>query len=229
MAQILCHVCRYCDWQFRRRALYGWWDERCVHPGRADDWPNVGEATACPGYVGPSKLSNFDKALSYLFDQEGTYANVPQDHGGATMFGITQLTYDNWRRSKGLPLQSVRSLKRGEAAVIYQEWYWDAGGCEMLPEVLSIGAFDAMVNHRPRIAIALMQRTLGVPADGVIGPVTQKAYRAATDSPQVVWKFVDARLDLYATIVFDDPSQRAFLKGWLRRAHALEKLIWPDA
>lgn len=170
-------------------------------------------------------MSKFDVALDYVFQREGGFADDRRDRGGPTMLGITQATYDNWRRLKGLPNASVAALSRSAAAVIYREWYWDAGGCDLLPPVLSICAFDAMVNHRAPIAIALMQRTLGVLGDGLIGPVTRKAYSAAVDSPQLVWRFVAERLDLYAAIVFDDPSQRGFLKGWLRRAHALEQLL----
>lgn len=172
-------------------------------------------------------MTKFEKSLAFVYDIEGLYANVRHDRGGPTKYGITQATYDSWRRAKGLPLQAVAHLERDEASAIYREWYWDAACCELLPDALATCAFDAMVNHRPRAAIALMQKTLGVTSDGVIGPVTQKAYKAAVDSEQLLWTFVGARLDLYATIVFDDPSQRGFLKGWLRRAHSLEKLLWP--
>lgn len=172
-------------------------------------------------------MSEFDKALAHVYAMEGLYANVAHDRGGPTKYGVTQGTYDSWRRAKGLPLRAVADLEREVATAIYREWYWDVACCDLLPEALAICAFDAMVNHRPRAAIALMQKTLGLTADGVIGPVTKKAYQAAVDSPQLLWKFVDARLDLYAEIVFDDPNQRGFLKGWLRRAHALERLLWP--
>ncbi len=172
-------------------------------------------------------MSKFEQALAHVFVIEGEFSNKAADRGGATMFGITQMTYENWRRTKGLPVQPVAKMTREEATAIYREWYWDVGACELLPQALATCAFDAIVNHRPMVAIGLMQRTLGLSGDGVIGPMTQKAYRGATDTPQALWKFVSARLDLYAGIVFEDPSQRAFLKGWLRRAHGLEKLLWP--
>lgn len=226
MTGMLCHTCVHCHWQ-TRRALYGWWDETCTHPARGSDWPLVGEATECPGYERWPPMSKFETGLGFVFDKEGGLSDDTRDHGGLTKYGITQSTYDSWRRAKNLPLASVTSLSRAEATSIYHEWYWDAAGCELLPPVLATCAFDAMVNHRPFVAISLMQRTLGIPADGVIGPVTQKAYREAVDSPQLVWKFVADRLDFYANLVVQDPSQLAFLKGWQRRAHALERLLWP--
>lgn len=223
LEKILCHTCAHCSWRATRTKLYGWWDEVCVHPARAVDWPLVGEATVCVGYR--SMLSNFDKALRFVFEEEGKYSNRPGDHGGATMFGITQETYDRWRRSQGLPLQPVSKMSRQEATEIYRAWYWEPAACELLPEALALCAFDAYINHRPDVAIMLMQRTLGLVADGVIGPVTRKAYSEAVDSAALIWKFVSKRLDLYCDIVFVDASQRTFLKGWVRRAHGLEKLI----
>lgn len=172
-----------------------------------------------------TSLSKFDQALEWLFDIEGRYSNEPSDRGGPTMFGITQGTYDNWQRSKGLPRSPVNTITRRIATLIYREWYWLPAGSEWLPKVLSICAFDAIVNHPPKVAIALMQSTLGVPADGVIGPVTIKAYSQAVDTAEAVWRFVSLRFDFYAEIVLHDTTQRVLLKGWLRRAHALEKLL----
>lgn len=227
MSVSLCDSCRYCWWR-ASAGLYGWWDEICVHPQRQADWPVAGEATRCAGYLMEPPLTKFETALAHVFDIEAGYAKRLHDRGGPTLFGITQTTYDAWRRAKQLPPQLVSRMERAEAKAIYQEWYWDAAACELLPAALSICAFDAMVNHPPKIAIGFMQRALGLVADGVIGPVTQAAYRAAVDSPQVIWKFVAARLDFYADIVFDDPEQRGFLKGWLRRAHVLERLLLPE-
>lgn len=224
----VCYHCKHFHWR-ASFALYGWWDESCEHPQRTADWPIAGHAVECPGYQRWQPMSKFEKALAYVFDVEKLFSNHPLDRGGPTMYGITQVTYDSWRRARALAPKAVSSLSRDEAKEIYRQWFWDAAGCELLPETLATCAFDAMVNHRPKVAIGLMQKTLGVPADGMIGPVTQKAYREAQDGAQLIWKFVDARLDLYATIVVEDPTQLAFLKGWLRRAHALERLLWPSA
>jgi lysozyme family protein len=170
-------------------------------------------------------MSKFDQALFYVFNREGGFSNRKTDRGGPTMFGITQATFDRWRAAKGLPKGDVAKISRAEATQIYREWYWDAGACELLPPALAICAFDAMVNHRPQAAIALMQRTLGVPDDGLLGPLTRAAYTRAADSPDVLWKFVSNRLDFFCDIVREDPTQLDSIKGWVRRAHGLERLL----
>jgi lysozyme family protein len=219
---MLCDWCRFGAWR-ASRALYGWWDWDCTHPQRRATWPAAGAATECEGYT--TIMSKFDQALHYVFEIEGRFSDRKNDRGGPTMFGVTQDTYDRWRAAKALPKASVAQISRIDATQIYREWYWDIGGCELLPPVLAICAFDAMVNHRPQDAIAIMQRALGVPADGVLGPLTRAAYSRAADNPGAIWKFVSARLDLYCDIVRNDQTQLDNLKGWLRRAHALERLL----
>jgi lysozyme family protein len=171
------------------------------------------------------KMGKFQQALQFVFEREGGFSDRPNDRGGPTMFGITQATFDRWRAAKALPKGDVAKISRQEATQIYREWYWDAGACELLPPALAICAFDAMVNHRPQAAIALMQRTLGVPADGIPGPLTRAAYTRAVDNPDALWKFVAARLDFYCDLVREDPTQLDFIKGWVRRAHGLERLL----
>lgn len=170
-------------------------------------------------------MSKFDQALHYVFYREAGFSDRKNDRGGPTMLGITQATFDRWRTTKGQPKADVSTISRVEATQIYYEWYWDIGACELLPPMLAICAFDAYVNHRPHDAIALMQNALGVPVDGVLGPLTRAAYSRATDSPNALWRFVAARLDFYVEIVRHDPVQLENLKGWIRRAHGLERLL----
>jgi lysozyme family protein len=116
----------------------------------------------------------FAACLAVLFPIEGGYSNRSKkaDPGGATNMGVTWKTYDAWRRSKGLPTQDVRKITREEAAAIYREWYWDAVWADRLPPGIDLCAFDLSVNSGAGTAIKLLQRTLGVPADSHLGPVT---------------------------------------------------------
>lgn len=89
----------------------------------------------------------FSDALAFVLKWEGGYTVSPGDPGGATNMGITQFTYDSWRRSRGLPKQSVAHLTREEAAEIYRTRYWDAVGCSTMPPALALMAFDCAVNQ----------------------------------------------------------------------------------
>ena len=50
---------------------------------------------------------NFEKIVELLFGLEGGYNNDSDDKGGATNYGVTQYTFDAWRKMNNLPLASV--------------------------------------------------------------------------------------------------------------------------
>lgn len=64
-----------------------------------------------------------------------------------TMGGITQGTYDAWRRSRGVGYADVcRSLTREQAKQIYYERYWLASGADRLPLALALTHVDHAIN-----------------------------------------------------------------------------------
>src|SRR3546814_5788331 len=68
------------------------------------------------------------------------------DRGGATIYGVTQTTYNGWRKKKSRPRQSVRSISKAEAYELYESEYWKAAGCHNLPWPISYLVFDGAVN-----------------------------------------------------------------------------------
>lgn len=88
----------------------------------------------------------FERALRFVLRWEGGYSDHPADPGGATNMGITQATYDAWRRRQGLPPQPVRNISINEVQAIYRTMYWDPIGADSLPDPLALAAFDLAVN-----------------------------------------------------------------------------------
>ena len=115
---------------------------------------------------------NFSRVLALTLKHEGWYSNHPDDPGGSTMRGVTQRTYDAYRKSMGLPPRSVKKITDDELRNIYRRDYWDVVKGDYLPIGLDYATFDAAVNSGPRRAAKWLQRALGVPQDGKIGPVT---------------------------------------------------------
>jgi len=122
--------------------------------------------------------ANFDRALTLVLQSEGGYADDPRDPGGATNRGITRATLARWR---GRPVSKaeLRALGRAEAAAIYRALYWDALRGDDLPAGLDIALFDYGVNSGPARAARTLQAVLGVAVDGIVGPRTLAAARAA--------------------------------------------------
>ena len=73
-----------------------------------------------------------DQALEWLLEEEGGWSDHPADRGGKTMYGVTQGTYTAWRKKRGRPEASVRSLSKAEAREIYENEYWNAAGCDSI-------------------------------------------------------------------------------------------------
>lgn len=96
--------------------------------------------------------------------------------------GITQRTYDAFRRGAGQRRRSVRLITAEERDSIYRILYWTKGRCEEISqksENLAIVHFDSCVNMgvgSPNSSsaggIELLQRALSVNDDGVFGPIT---------------------------------------------------------
>lgn len=91
--------------------------------------------------------SNFDTCIDISLEWEGGYSNLSSDPGGPTALGILQPEYNSYRRSKNLPLQSVRWITKDEAKAIYKANYWDAMHCDDLPAGVDLVVYDAAVNN----------------------------------------------------------------------------------
>ena len=115
---------------------------------------------------------NFDLVQSWVATHEGGYVNHPRDPGGATNKGVTQRVYDAYRVLNGQPTRSVRSITEHEAIDIYRSQYWDAVQADALPAGLDYCVYDYGVNSGPNRAAKVLQRQIGVTADGQIGNVT---------------------------------------------------------
>lgn len=144
----------------------------------------------------------FEKALSFVLRWEGGYVCHPNDLGGATNKGITQNTYNEWLRSKGLDKKDVRGLTEDEAKQIYYENYWLKAKCNQMSPKFAVLAFDTAVN-------------MG------ISRVNEFMCAARWLYPD---KFIKAREEKYRQFA-KVKGQEVFLKGWLNRLNALKDFI----
>ena len=160
-----------------------------------------------------------DQALEWLLEEEGGWSDHPADRGGKTMYGVTQGTYTAWRKKRGRPEASVRSLSKAEAREIYENEYWNAAGCDRLPWPISYLTFDAAVNSGPSRAVRWTQSGLGVSADGQVGRGTILAAQKVVDEGDgsKILSIVDQRVQFLVALVRKTPSQLVFLLGWMRR------------
>ena len=152
-------------------------------------------------------MSNFATAIEKTLGHEGGYVNHPSDPGGETNFGITKST----ARSYGYH-GSMRTIPMTVVEKIYKSQYWDAMSCENFDFALAYQLFDAAVNHGLLNARKILQRTIKVKDDGIIGAVSLAAIRQL-DTADLVQMFNAERISFYTRI----STFPTFGRGWMNR------------
>lgn len=148
-------------------------------------------------------MSQFDKLIDRVLSHEGGYSNDPQDPGGETQWGISKRAH---------PDVNIKALTRNQAIDIYRADYWDKIKGDQLPAGIAFQVLDAAVNHGVRVASRWLQASVGVTADGIIGPATLEAVRRA-DAAETVLLFNATRLEFYTDVT----TFARFGRGWVRR------------
>jgi len=113
-------------------------------------------------------VANFNLAVKLTLFIEGPMSDdkVNDVNGGLTKYGISQVQN---------PDIDVANLTESEAIAFYKTRYWDANSCGDLPWPVCYVLFDIDVNNGDMISAKLMQRSLKIVDDGVVGPNTKKA------------------------------------------------------
>ncbi len=146
---------------------------------------------------------NFDKAFEVIIGAEGGYVNDPQDPGGETKFGISKRSY---------PALDIANLTLDEAKNIYRTEYWVSAQCDKMPWPLSLFVFDCAVNQGVVVAEKLLQKSLDVAQDGIIGKRTLAAIGRADQAELGSLFLADRALRYVGTRNFD-----VYGRGWFRR------------
>ncbi len=159
-------------------------------------------------------LEDWDKAISFVLKMEGDYTNDSADPGGETKFGISQKAY---------PALDIKNLTVDQAKEIYKKDYWEVCHCDELPKEFAISTFDMAVNQGTGKAKRLLQISLGVEVDGIIGQKTIAAAFKADISK--VKRFLAMRIAEYIKTILENPSLNTFAVNWSYRVISLSQII----
>lgn len=162
-------------------------------------------------------VKTIDQIISDIIKREGGYVDHPADRGGATKYGVTLNTLSVYR-GKQCTKDDVKNLDKREAAEIFFKNYFSKPGLIRLPSQIHPIMLDMSVIYGPTKAIKLLQRSLNLLEDGVIGPKTIDASNKAVQKGILIEKLVFERKRFHQQIVANNPSQKVFLAGWNNRA-----------
>lgn len=153
----------------------------------------------------------FGYAVERVLKREKGYVDDPNDNGGATNLGITISTLSQYR-GRSCTKEDVRNLTVEEAKLIYKKFYWDAVRADEFNPAIAFILFDGAVQHGPVDSIKLVQRSMKLTPDGVIGPMTFAALRRGNVHETI--ENALAERALYYSRLSDWVH---FGKGWMRR------------
>jgi len=159
-------------------------------------------------------ITDWETAINFVLEQEGGLTEDPKDPGGLTNFGISKKAYPN---------EDIRAMTKERAMEIYIKDYWKPCKCDELPRPFAIGLFDSAVNRGPVTAVKILQRSLGITDDGVVGPQTISAATAAT--PRMVKLYLAKRLADYANLMAKHNELLVFATNWSFRVLSLSEII----
>jgi lysozyme family protein len=155
--------------------------------------------------------ANFERALANVLVHEGGFVHHPRDPGGATNKGITLATYRAWIDKNGT-VSDLKRISADQVARIYRLGYWNAVRGDDLPGGVDYAVFDYGVNSGPGRAVKALQGILGVKQDGIVGPITLAAAKAA-DAVETIKRLCDQRMTFLSGLGTWD----TFGKGWAKR------------
>ena len=160
---------------------------------------------------------NFDQCLAAVLHHEGGFVNHPKDPGGMTNLGVTKRVWEEWVGHE-VDEKDMRALTPEVVGSMYRKKYWNKVCGDDLPTGLDMAVFDLAVNSGPGRAAKMLQKVLGVPEDGMIGPKTlEKA--ASIDVGKLVEDYNAQRLTFLQAL----PTWETFGKGWGRRVAEVSK------
>ena len=157
-------------------------------------------------------MNSFKECLDLVLKSEGGWTGatgLAGDSGGETNLGVTKRVWEEW---VGHPVKNMKDLTKDDVAPLYELKYWRPCYCEVLPKGLDFVVFSMGVNAGPGRSVKLLQQSIGLVPDGVIGPRTGGLI-SSSNGADIIKKFSDARREYYKSLkVFP-----IFGKGWLAR------------
>ena len=182
------------------------------------------------------------KLMNWTLDFEGrVYENVPNDPGGPTKWGITE---QDMIEAQGEGMGSVDFNHDGKVDADdvmamppefierrYCAKYWCSRNLSAInstiiaQKVFDLGVNMGLVGSTKVVQRALVSIGFVLGVDGHLGPQSIAAINKGSDGEVACKTLLDAICNEaekhYLAIVAAKPTSQKFLKGWLRRAHAI--------
>ena len=153
---------------------------------------------------------NFKECLDLVLKSEGGYINHPSDPGGMTNLGVTKRVWEEYTGHEA-DEKEMRSLTPEKVAPLYEQRYWRPCYGEILPRGLDFLCFSFGVNAGCGRSVKVLQSSLGLVSDGIIGPRVREKI-GNSNIADIIKGFSESRREYYKSL-----NKPVFEKGWLNR------------
>ena len=172
-------------------------------------------------------MADVKKYIPFLFKYEGfKYTNDPIDMGLATKGGVTLAT---WKRV-GYDKNGDGKIDENDIKLLTKEdvvnkvlipHFWNKWQADKIKNQSIANLLVDWLYMSGKYGIIFPQRILGVRDDGIVGKITLDAINNEPNKAELFSKLWNRRLKHFQDIVKKNPSQKRFLRGWVRRLQAL--------
>lgn len=165
-------------------------------------------------------MAAFSVAFNRTMKNEGGYVlhEVVGDRGGMTFAGIARKYNSSWAGWSLVDAgdRDSAALKKSVAEFYFNNYFNACGLKNIKSQAVANVVYDFAVNAGVRTAVHLVQQSVGVVADGIVGARTLAAINTV-GSDEFIARYALAKVARYAAIVNRDRSQGKFLLGWINR------------
>jgi lysozyme family protein len=165
-------------------------------------------------------MAEFQILADKIFKWEGGFANDPSDPGGATNMGITLATWRKVGYDKDgdcdIDVDDIRLLTPADARFILRKYYWNRWQADSILNQSIANILVDWVWASGKWGIIIPQRILKVTDDGIVGSATLNTVNTI-DKDNFLEQVYNARVAFIQDIIKNDPTQKKFEKGWMKR------------
>lgn len=164
-------------------------------------------------------LGEIEKLTPYITKWEGGYVNDPLDKGGPTNMGVTLATWKAVGYDKTgdgiIDKADIKKLNNKDFEAVLKR-YWNLWKADDIENQSVANILVDWVWTSGRWGIIIPQRTLGLVADGIVGPKTIAKMNGMNQ--EHLFKLIYQEREKYISgIVRNNPSQKRFFNGWMNR------------
>ena len=181
------------------------------------------------GNVLEVSMATFMESVQHVLENEKYIADHSKDRGGLTVWGISSKIFP--REVKKM-LQMSQEDSRKFATKIYREKYWKKLGLdsvddqEVATKLLDMGVHNGVHTVGRMLQKSLNELGASIEVDGQVGPQTLEAlHSTGLKSPDALLNSLKSKqIRRYKEIIEENPSQKVFQAGWLKRASATPEI-----